>query len=193
MKKKINTTIGIFIAIAISFFSCEKINDVSKSKDIDNYSNQLPDNNKTGELNLVIIVAQLHRAIEFRPRDGEYCGCVNCFGICQVRFFPGLLEWFRGLLKESKPSDPDESVVLLEFINQQNSKLYLLENREFYEEEFGVDIPIEIPTEALEGTGRTSVEINSGLYSFVNQMDTISYLGDDYTSYGYILVSTTCQ
>jgi hypothetical protein len=128
MKKNVSIIIGIFIAVAIFSFSCEKMTDISKSEDIKTSNGQLLDNSKDQPhtLNLVILRAEIRRATKERPRDGKYCGCANCFGLCDFEWFPDLKKLFNS---NSILMDTNKSTILINFIDQQHATVYLLERK----------------------------------------------------------------
>ncbi len=68
--------------------------------------------------------------------------------------------------------------------------MYILENKEYFEEEFGIDIPLVVPKEALEEAYLSDIDITvkEGVYNFVNEVQQIVFDENKVTSYGYVIV-----
>lgn len=73
--------------------------------------------------------------------------------------------------------------------------MYILEDKEYFEEEFGIDIPLVIPKKALEEAYLSDIDITvkEGVYNFVNEQQQIFFDKKNVTSYGYVIVDIEVQ
>ena len=181
------------IAVLLGFFSagCEKekrYNENPSSLSIDGGSVVKKKPQNPGTVNILIFKVTLHRATTDRPRDHKNCGCLECFGFCDFEWFPGMKKSVHSIV--DNPSNKDQSLILMQIINEKQAAMYILENKEYFEEEFGIDIPLVVPKEALEEAYLSDIDITvkEGVYNFVNEVQQIVFDENKVTSYGYVIV-----
>lgn len=114
-----------------------------------------------------------HRQNGERKEHGGPCDCNFCFGLCDVKVEVG---WkFKSMA--IKP------------LTDNTAKLYFLEELDETDEIFYVNNPIQIPDEALDGTGISALEILANEYSYDSTQETI-YINDvPYTTYGFVTLN----
>ena len=186
------------IAVFVGFFStgCEKEKNTvekSNSHNIDGSFDVKKKPQNPGTVNLVIFKVTLHRATTDRPRDHKNCGCLECFGFCDFEWFPDIKKSVHSIVEN--PSNNDQSLVLMQIINEKQAAMYILEDKEYFEEEFGIDIPLVIPKKALEEAYLSDIDITvkEGVYNFVNEQQQIFFDKKNVTSYGYVIVDIEVQ
>jgi hypothetical protein len=135
-------------------------------------------------VNVVFLRGTIRRAIYQRPRDGKICDCMECFGICDVRFVNPF----------GSTADPNTApiIITVDTICDANY-IYICENESFFESEFGVDNEVEVPSEALRNTDLTELTIKNGLYTYTQEYDTLRYNNNDYIYYGIVEVNVDAK
>lgn len=182
--KKISIILCLIFSIGIFSQSCEKEKNV-KTESIASSPQKIQ---KSEPVTILLIQCQLHRKIEYRPRDHKFCGCVNCFGICDVEIAPWVKDLLRKLQigKKYDVSDKDHSLVFVEISSNNKAKLYILEDRDYFEDEFGIDESIVLEADELYKAGFQSVTIESGEYKYKKCQEKVYYENGYYLSYGYV-------
>ncbi len=172
---------ALFIGAGI-FFACQKNSSELLVNELERVEIQKA---KPGEVNVIIFKVTLRREIDERPRDKKPCGCRECFGLCDFVWFPA----FKESIAEAFKTDEHQAPVLIEFDTARNqATLYILEKKDYFESEFGIDSSLDIPEKALENTNFTSVTIKDGLYTFYPNESKVKYDGTDLISYGTVVV-----
>lgn len=171
----------------------EKYNENPSSLSIDGGSVVKKKPQNLGTVNLVIFKVTLRRATTDRPRDHKNCGCLECFGFCDFEWFPDIKKSVHSIVEN--PSNNDQSLVLMQIINEKQAAMYILEDKEYFEEEFGIDIPLVVPKEALEEAcfPDIGITVKEGVYHFVNEQQQIFFDKKNVTSYGYVIVDIEIQ
>lgn len=172
----------VFVGIGV-FLACQKENRDNKNNNDFSTNNLLNRKAQTSpDSSFVILKATIRRAIYQRPRDNKVCDCENCFGLCDIQWFPTL----QGLFATNEHQSP--ILMKIDVINS-CATLYILQEKDYFETEFGVDNSITIPSEALENTNFESITINEGLYEFNPQLEEFEYESNLLNSYGSIIVN----
>ncbi len=186
MKKIIFVTAVVLFAI-LCFSSCDKYN----KTDTDFIYKEAPK-----PINVGIFRVTLHRATNDRPRDHKKCGCMECFGFCDFEWFPNIE---KNLSKSRTPfvegSDIDHSIVCMSVLDESHAIMYIMEKREYFEDELGVDAPIFVPDEVICGLqcNAKSIMVNEGEYKFVQEEQYVTINKRKFVSYGYVIVDITMR
>jgi hypothetical protein len=184
MKKYIFLTIVAIFTFCICFLiGCEK-ND-AKTIEIQEQAEIKASSPNPPGVNIIIVSATLRRAVD---KPGKRCQCFYCLGFCDFEWFP-ILKSAKSTELELKELDEHSAFVLFEIDSKNNNAIaYVLNKKDYFEKEFGVDIALEIPSEALVGTELKHVLIKEGLYEFNEITETVNYKDKKLTSYGKVVL-----
>lgn len=120
--------------------------------------------------------AVLHRGTDDRPRDGKRCGCSACFGMCDFTVSGDVSGSIVNI-------NPNESGI-------GSTTLYLLEEVDHAESEFGIDDDLIVPGNILNGGPYSSITLKTGEYEFHSVEQLILINGVEIMTYGYVVVES---
>jgi hypothetical protein len=182
MKKVIIFELGIILSFLFALTNCnEKQADlITTNSEIENINQVISANNlksvSANEDEAVFLGLAAHRAIHTRPRDGKICYCDHCFGICQVH--PIGCDWtIRSILVPNS--------------NNSSGVLYIIDNLDYAESEFGVDDNYDIPSSSLSGTKYETITILRDVYDYQFEEDTITVGNNSFLSFGKVTIDLT--
>lgn len=118
-----------------------------------------------------ILHRELHRAIEYRPRDNKKCNCDDCFGICGI-----------GWVYDSSETN---NIDIIFDVTSGKARIYFPETLSHTESEFGIDNDLTLPS-AIISTGYSNGKLEQGLYSYNFSVVNYVYNGTTKVSYGYV-------
>lgn len=190
MKKnifRISIAVLLIAVVAACIFACNKEKVTKKNTMEQPYPSNVKSSKPTGTINLPIFKVTLHRSTTDRPRDHKYCGCEYCCGFCDFEWFPDLKT--KNYLADN-PSDKDHSIILFNILDKRHAKAYILEKKDYFEKEFGIDAPLSLPEEALKDAGLkyNSITIIDNEYDFIEKEEEVDFNGMKYKSFGSVIV-----
>lgn len=157
----------MFLIFVATIFACTKDNFSETKKDNDVAKDKLSLRSDGWR-------AKLHRATTSRPRDGKYCGCEYCFGICEIQHYDEGDELASGTTVDLVINSLTNKVRIYFPVPPSNPEI-----------EFGIDANIALPVSAITPSA-TFTSLKSGVYTYYS--DTIYYMkgGVKTLSYGYV-------
>ncbi len=176
LKSKINLFIFLLLIIGISgLMSCEKNSNqdnevISEITDSSSINTRMP--------SIIKVTGSIAKKNGTSNKTGANCACSICFGICEVHLYLFDFEIFIA------PPPPNSGT------NAQNiSRVYLSEEHPEAEAEFGIDENVQIPSNALQGSGYQSLILKKGTYEYIEEDGQLTIDGVVHTYVGYVDVS----